>query len=151
MKYDRIEMYSGRIYCQSTEEEIFSVEGGINKTAKALIAYWSVYERSSDLVFNHIRFKNDWEAYIEKHPIKVSEGNNSKYDIFYKCQLENNLYDIICDFLDEYVAPEWRVSEIITTDMDILQLDLSANLSNEAFWIVVFADTVVEGNDYDVF
>jgi hypothetical protein len=151
MKDDRIEMYSGSIYCQSTGEEIFSVEEGINNTAKALIAYLSVYELSSDLVFNHIGFKRDWEAYIEKHPIMESEGNNSKYDIFYKCQLENNLYDIICGFLGEYVKPEWRVYEIITPDMDTPLLDMSGNLSDYAFWIVVFADTVVEGSDYDVF
>ena len=127
MIYDNIELYSGRIYCPSTDEEIFNLEWEpINQSATALIAAWFSCA-IDDPVFNNESLKNDWELFFEKHSTEENQ---------------NNIYDILSDFLDKYDAPQWRVYQIETSG-------LSCGPSSNTDWYVVLADTVVEGNEDD--
>lgn len=128
MKYDTVEMISGRLYCPSTGEEIMSLDNlePINNEAKALIAAWysCVIEQP---VFNNDKIKNAWEEYLQKFP-----EDSQFYD----------LYEKISEFLDEYEAPGWRVYEIMTSG-------LACGPVENTDWYVVLEDTVIEGNDLD--
>ena len=127
MKNDNIEMYSGRIYCPSTDEEIFNLDWEpINETATALIAAWfsCVIE---DPVFNNESIKNDWESFFE---------NCSQEE------KQSNFYDFLSAFLENYDAPQWRVYQVETSG-------ISCGPSSNTDWYVVLADTVIEGNEYD--
>jgi len=123
MKYDTVEMNSGRIYCPSTDEIILSMDepNGIMENAKALIAAWNTVTIDQP-IFNNNEIRIAWEKYLHKFPEE---------------DREDDVYDKICDFLEGYEAPAWRVYEIQTTGW------ASGPVMNTD-WFVVLVDTVIE-------
>jgi hypothetical protein len=128
MKYDHIEMHSGRMFCPSTNEEIFTLDDlvPINEQAKALIATWCS-EYIDEPVFNHEGFRDNWESFLNK---------NKKQDV------EFMLSDFLYEFLVDYEESCWRVFEISTSGFACGPI-----YSTE--WYVVLADTIIEGNIED--
>jgi hypothetical protein len=126
MQYDTIDMISGRIYCPSTDEEIFTLEelAPINQKAKAVIAAWfsCVIDQP---VFNHEGFKKDWESFFDKYRKETKR---------------KDFFDLLTEFLEEYETPEWRVYEVHTSG-------LACGPVFNTDWYVVLADTVIEDNE----
>ena len=67
----------------------------------------------------------DWEKYLSQ---------------FEEETREHDLYDKICNFLEEYVAPGWRVYQIETSG-------IACGPVSNTDWYVVLDDTIIEGNE----
>lgn len=128
MKYDTVEMNSGRIYCPSTDEVIMTLDelAPVKEDAKALIALWHS-EIIDQPTINDEKIRKDWEEYLDKF------DEETRYF---------DLYEKLFTFLEEYEAPDWRVYQIETSGM-------ACGPVSSTVWYVVLADTVIEGNDLD--
>jgi hypothetical protein len=129
MKYDYVEMISGRIYCPSTDEVIMTLDEmqPINEEAKALMAAWYSHDILDSAVFNNEKISKDWEEYLNEFPEETRQ---------------HDLYDKLCNFLEDYEAPGWRVYQIETSG-------LACGPVSHTDWYVVLEDTVIEGNDFN--
>lgn len=87
-----INVESQRIYCPSTDEEIYTPFEGVNDKASAFIAWWH-HEILGDPVIKDPQLKSAWEQFL------AEREEDDDFDYF----------DGVVEFLEGYENEEWIV------------------------------------------
>ena len=118
--HTQIDVETQRVYCPSTDEEIFVPFKGVNDSVSAFIAWWH-HEILGDPVIKDPLLKKSWEQFIEER---------EKDDDF-------NYFEGVVEFLEGYNNDQWIV-------LVCEYMEMGCGPFTATVFLVVKSDTIVE-------